>query len=106
MEREPLITVRLIKAKEGAVPLHENIKAAFAECNKSRAALAAIREQQDSALAEWKEFAATVPKRMSASQRERSAYLRGRLAGLHAAMREFEKREPLQIVGSGAEAAN
>jgi hypothetical protein len=90
---------------EGAMPLHENVKAAFAECNRHRASRDAIVARQEEVLAEWKAFAATVPKGMNVAQRERSAYLRGRLAGLHEAMREFEKREPVQFVGS-ADAAN
>lgn len=67
---------------------------------KMREALGAIVKAQDAALAEWKEFAATVPRRMNASQRERSAYLRGRLAGLHQAHREFEMRSPIEFYGS------
>lgn len=47
------------------------------------------------------EFAAAVPRRMNAAQKERSAYLRGRLAGLHQAHREFEKRAPIEFYGSG-----
>lgn len=62
-----------------------------------REALAAIRLRQDECLAEWKEFAATVPRRMNDAQRERSAYLRGRLRGLHQAYREFEMRAPLEL---------
>lgn len=67
---------------------------------KMREALGAIVKAQDAALAEWKEFAATVPRRMNAKQRERSAYLRGRLAGLHQAHREFEMRSPIEFYGS------
>lgn len=68
--------------------------------SKMREALAAVAKAQNAALAEWKEFAATVPRRMTASQRERSAYLRGRLAGLHQAYREFEMRSPIEFHGS------
>ena len=67
---------------------------------KMREALAAVVSAQEAALAEWKQFAATVPKRMNAAQRERSAYLRGRLAGLHQAHREFEMRSPIEFYGS------
>lgn len=63
-------------------------------------ALAAVVALQSSVLAEWKEFAASVPRRMNADQRERSAYLRGRLAGLHQAHREFEMRSPMEFYGS------
>lgn len=84
------------------MPLHKNVAAAFAERNRHRAALDAIAARQNEVLAEWKAFAATVTKRMSVAQYERSAYLRGRLTGLREAMRELEKREPAQIVGSGA----
>lgn len=67
---------------------------------KMREALAAVVAAENVCLAEWKEFAATVPRRMNASQRERSAYLRGRLAGLHQAHREFEKRSPIYLIDS------
>lgn len=67
---------------------------------KMREALEAIVKAQDAALAEWKEFAAKVPRRMNASQRERSAYLRGRLAGLHQAYLQFEMRSPIEFHGS------
>lgn len=62
-----------------------------------RKALTAVRMRQDECRAEWKEFSASVPRRMNAAQRERSAYLRGRLAGLHQAYREFEMRAPLEF---------
>lgn len=67
---------------------------------KMREALAAIVSAQEAAFAEWKEFEEKVPKRMSPAQRERSAYLRGRLAGLHQAHREFEMRSPIEFHGS------
>lgn len=67
---------------------------------KMREALSAVVRAQEAALAEWKEFAATVPKRLNASQRERSAYLRGRLAGLSQAHREFEMRSPIEFYES------
>lgn len=67
---------------------------------KMREALAAVVAAQNDCLAEWKEFSATVPSRMNAAQRERSAYIRGRLAGLHQAHREFEMRTPIEIYGS------
>ena len=63
-------------------------------------ALAAIVALEDKVRAEWKAFAATAPRRMNADQRERSAYLRGRLAGLHQAHREFEMRAPMELYGS------
>lgn len=63
-------------------------------------ALAAVVAHEAAVLAEWKEFAATVPRRMNATQRERSAYLRGRLTGLHQAHREFEMRAPIEFRGS------
>lgn len=67
---------------------------------KMREALAAIAAAKNACLAEWKEFSATVPRRMNAAQRERSAYLRGRLAGLHQAHREFEMRSPIEFFAS------
>jgi hypothetical protein len=63
-------------------------------------AIAEIASLTDAIANEWREFAASVPKRMTAAQRERSAYLRGRLAGLHQAHREFEKRAPIEFYGS------
>ncbi len=67
---------------------------------KMREALAAVVAAQEACLAEWKEFSASVPRRMNVAQRERSAYLRGRLAGLHQAHREFEMRAPVKFYGS------
>lgn len=67
---------------------------------KMQEALVALSAAQDAALAEWEEFAKSVPKRMTAAQRARSAYLRGRLAGLHQAHREFEMRSPIEFFGS------
>ena len=52
------------------------------------------------AYAEWKSFVDPRPRRMSAADSKRAAYLHGMLAGLHRAAREFEKRRPLQFVGS------
>ena len=63
-------------------------------------ALAAIVALEDKVRAEWKAFAATVPRRMNVEQRERAAYLRGRLAGLHQVHREFEMRAPMELYGS------
>lgn len=68
--------------------------------DKMLEAICAVEGLQAATLAEWKEFSAAVPRRMNASQRERSAYLRGRLAGLHQAYREFEKRSPIEFFGS------
>lgn len=69
---------------------------------KMREALDAIVAAEAACLDEWKSWTATLPKRLNAAQRERSAYLRGRLAGLHQAHREFEKRSPIQFQGSAA----
>lgn len=68
---------------------------------KMAEAIAALSAAEAACLAEWKEFAASVPRRMNVAQRERSAYLRGRLAGLHQAHGEFEKRAPIEFYGSG-----
>lgn len=68
--------------------------------DKMLEAISAVEGLQAATLAEWKAFAAAVPRRMNVSQRERSAYLRGRLAGLHHAYREFEKRSPIEFFES------
>lgn len=65
-------------------------------------ALTALVADEAACLAEWKEFVASVPRRMNVAQRERSAYLRGRLAGLHQAHREFEMRAPITFQASEA----
>lgn len=62
---------------------------------KMREALAAIIKAKNDCRDEWKSWTATLPRRLNAAQRERSAYLRGRLAGLHQAHREFEMRSPI-----------
>lgn len=64
---------------------------------KMREALAAIVAAEDACREEWKTWTATLPRKLNAAQRERSAYLRGRLAGLHQAHREFEKRSPVEF---------
>ena len=67
---------------------------------KMQEALALVVEAEATCLAEWKEFAASLPRRLNAAQKERSAYLRGRLAGLHQAKRYFEMKAPINIVAS------
>lgn len=67
---------------------------------KMREALHAIADAKAACLNEWKSWSATLPRKLNAAQRERSAYLRGRLAGLHQAHREFEMRSPIEIQGS------
>ena len=67
---------------------------------KMREALAAVVDAEAACLAEWKSWTATLPKKLNQAQRERSAYLRGRLAGLHQAHREFEMRSPIEFYGS------
>jgi hypothetical protein len=64
---------------------------------KMREALAAIAAAEDACRTEWETWTATLPRRLNAAQRERSAYLRGRLAGLHQAYGEFEKRSPIEF---------
>lgn len=68
--------------------------------DKMLEAIGAVARLRAATLAEWKDFTATVPRRMNTSQRERSAYLRGRLAGLHQAYREFEVRAPIKVFES------
>lgn len=62
-----------------------------------REAIDAIATAQAACLDEWKSWTATLPRKLNAAQRERAAYLRGRLAGLHQAHREFEKRSPVEF---------
>jgi hypothetical protein len=64
---------------------------------KLREALAAIVAAETACRDEWKSWTATLPKKLNGAQRERSAYLRGRLAGLHQAHREFEMRSPIEF---------
>ena len=52
-----------------------------------RDALAAIESAEKSCLDEWWAWAETLPQKTNAVQRERTAYLRGRLAGLDQARR-------------------
>lgn len=66
-------------------------------------ALALVVKAQDECRHEWRSWSATLPKRLNAAQRERSAYLRGRLAGLHQAHRFFEAKAPLELYGSSDE---
>lgn len=67
---------------------------------KMREALEAVAKAKDACLVEWKSWSGTLPRKLNAAQRERSAYLRGRLAGLHQAHREFEMRSPIEFHGS------
>ncbi len=67
---------------------------------KMREALAAVAAAQERCLAQLNDFEASVPRRMNVAQRERLAFIRGRLAGLHQASREFGMRAPLEIYGS------
>ena len=67
---------------------------------KMREALDAVTKAEAACLDEWKSWSATLPRKLNAAQRERSAYLRGRLAGLHQAHREFEMRSPIEFYGS------
>lgn len=73
---------------------------AMMPATKWREAAEAIIEAETKALADWHEFVDPLPRRMNVAQRERAAYLRGRLAGLHAAKREFEIRAPIEFYGS------
>lgn len=67
---------------------------------KMREALDAVIRAEGACLDEWKSWSATLPRKLNAAQRERSAYLRGRLAGLHQAHRELEMRSPIDFHGS------
>ena len=69
---------------------------------KMSEALGGVKALEAAALAEWKAFTARVPRRMNVAQHARAAYLSGRLAGLHAAHREFEMRAPIEFYGSEA----
>ena len=68
--------------------------------DKMLEAIGAIDGMSDAARSDWKEYVATCSRRPTKSQAERIAFLRGRLSGLCEAMTEFEKRSPLEIVGS------
>lgn len=65
--------------------------------DKMHEAMALVAKARDDCLAEWKSWSATLPRRLNAAQRERSAYLRGRLAGLHQAYRFFEMKAPIEF---------
>lgn len=62
--------------------------------------LGAMDGMIEAARRDWKEYVATCSRRPTKAQAERIAFLRGRLSGLCEAMTEFEKRSPLEIVGS------
>ena len=74
--------------------------ATFKELSSRREAFSALVAAEDAALSEWREFAKTVKRKLTAAQRDRSAYLQGQLAGLHQALLEFEMRSPMEFVGS------
>lgn len=68
---------------------------------KMQEALALVVKAMDECRDEWKSWTATLPRKLNAAQRERSAYLRGRLAGLHEAHRFFEMKAPIQFAETG-----
>lgn len=67
---------------------------------KAREGIAALKDRWDKALDEYKSYVATIPRRPNVAQRERAAYLKGQLAGVSQAYREFEMRSPVEFYGS------
>lgn len=69
-----------------------------------RDAASAIHVAWEAANAELVEFCREIPRpyRMTRAQKERMAFLKGKVSGLYLATVEFEKRRPLRIVGSAA----
>lgn len=65
--------------------------------DKMQEAMALVAKARDDCRAEWKSWSAALPRRLNAAQRERSAYLRGRLAGLHQAYQFFEMKAPVEF---------
>lgn len=65
-----------------------------------RKATVKIFVMADEARGQWKAFVASCSRRPNAEQRERIAFLRGRLSGLYEAGREIELRRPLELHGS------
>jgi hypothetical protein len=68
--------------------------------NQMREALAAILAEHAECLEAWDAWSAPLPRKMNAGQREQSAYLRGRLSGLHYARHQIEMRAPIDLQGS------
>ena len=58
-----------------------------------------IEKRRDDALAEWKAYRDTHALK-SASEKERIAYLHGVLHGVALALKEFERRAPIEFYGS------
>lgn len=60
-----------------------------------REIMAKVNDLRKAALADYRVYVAELPRRMDRLQAERKAYLHGRLMGLSATYREFEKRQPI-----------
>lgn len=63
---------------------------------KTQDALASLMSMESAARQDWKSFVDKCPRRPNKAQAERIAFLRGRLSGLHEALREFEMRSPIE----------
>lgn len=66
---------------------------------KLRDAARAIEALWPGALADHEAFTRTLSRRPTAAQKQREAYLRGVLHGVVLAVRELEKRSPLELHG-------
>lgn len=66
-----------------------------------REAVAGLQAQWKQALDDHHDFLRTTGRRLNTAQKQREAYLRGVLHGVALAMREFEKRAPIEFYGSG-----
>ncbi len=60
-----------------------------------------VREWNDQALADYKAYVKTLPRRPNKQQAERKAYLHGFLVGVAITYREFEKRQPIEWQETG-----
>lgn len=63
---------------------------------------AAIEAAKEDAFRKFRDFVDPLPRRIKVEQRERAAFLKGELTGLAKAMREIEKRCPIELRGSSA----
>lgn len=68
---------------------------------KLQEAVRVIEQKTDEALQEWKDHR-DAHKMKKSSEKERNAYLMGRLHGLFVARREFEMRCPIEFCEAGA----
>jgi hypothetical protein len=69
---------------------------ADAERRIEREIMAAIEVLHEQALAAYRRYVASTPRKMNKEQAIQHAYLHGKVAGLGAARREFELRQPIK----------